>query len=213
MQIEWNKVTWYSKLIAVILFVGTFVLGLYLGNEYQKAIAVSVVDDEKVSPNSELLEKQEEGVQTQLQFGETTVLSKNITPADLGIKIGDAIGDFTLTELKGNYVSNGEVLSDQTALITYFAEFTGATDIHGIMEENEMLNMWCFEVSKSDYARVPRLKYDTRNPWFCFKNPDDIPEDVRKNNSEQKIRISGYGLNFVAKGSSDTTTFVKSSDR
>lgn len=201
--------TWYSKVIAVVLFVATFALGLYLGNEYQKVIIVSVVDDGKVSSHSDSLEKQEEGVQTQPQFGETTLPSKNITPADLGIKIGDTIGDFTLTELRGNYISNEESLSDQATLITYFAQFTGTSDLYGIMEENEMLDMWCFEVSKSDYTHIPRLKYDTRNPWFCFKNPDDIPEDVRKNNSEQKIRISGYGLNFVAKGSSDTTTFVK----
>ncbi|OGY61172.1 MAG: hypothetical protein A3F99_00740 [Candidatus Colwellbacteria bacterium RIFCSPLOWO2_12_FULL_43_11] len=31
MHIEWNKVTWYSKLLAVVLFVGTFFLGFYLG--------------------------------------------------------------------------------------------------------------------------------------------------------------------------------------
>ena len=31
MHIEWNRVTWYSKLLAVVLFVGTFFLGFYLG--------------------------------------------------------------------------------------------------------------------------------------------------------------------------------------
>lgn len=31
MKIEWNKVTWYSKLAAVILFVGVFILGFLLG--------------------------------------------------------------------------------------------------------------------------------------------------------------------------------------
>lgn len=31
MRIEWNKVTWYSKLLAVVLFVGTFFMGFYLG--------------------------------------------------------------------------------------------------------------------------------------------------------------------------------------
>ena len=32
MKIELNKVTWYSKLLAVALFVGTFFLGFYLGS-------------------------------------------------------------------------------------------------------------------------------------------------------------------------------------
>jgi hypothetical protein len=31
MTIEWNKVTWYSKLAAVILFVGVFWRGFWLG--------------------------------------------------------------------------------------------------------------------------------------------------------------------------------------
>ncbi|HEY5587408.1 MAG TPA: hypothetical protein VIK86_00470 [Candidatus Paceibacterota bacterium] len=36
MKIEWNKVTWYSKLIAVIVFVITFYVGFYLGKETTK---------------------------------------------------------------------------------------------------------------------------------------------------------------------------------
>ena len=34
MRIEWNKVTWYSKLAAVIIFVATFFAGFYLGSQY-----------------------------------------------------------------------------------------------------------------------------------------------------------------------------------
>ena len=34
MVIEWNKVTWYSKLLAVILFVGVFVIAFYFGEQY-----------------------------------------------------------------------------------------------------------------------------------------------------------------------------------
>jgi hypothetical protein len=30
-MIQWNKVTWYSKLVAVILFVAVFFLGFHLG--------------------------------------------------------------------------------------------------------------------------------------------------------------------------------------
>jgi hypothetical protein len=33
MKIKWNKVTWYSKGLAVLLFVGTFFLGYLLGSE------------------------------------------------------------------------------------------------------------------------------------------------------------------------------------
>ena len=35
MKIEWNKVTWYSKLAAVIIYVGTFAIAFYLGRMYE----------------------------------------------------------------------------------------------------------------------------------------------------------------------------------
>ncbi len=37
MTIQWNTVTWYSKLIAVIFFVLTFTFAFYLGTQYEKA--------------------------------------------------------------------------------------------------------------------------------------------------------------------------------
>ncbi len=41
MKIEWNRVTWYSKLLAVIVFVGVFVLAFYLGRQYEKTTEIS----------------------------------------------------------------------------------------------------------------------------------------------------------------------------
>jgi hypothetical protein len=35
-MIEWNTVTWYSKALAVAVFVGTLALGGYLGMQYQQ---------------------------------------------------------------------------------------------------------------------------------------------------------------------------------
>ena len=35
MKIEWNKVTWYSKLLAVVVFVATFILAFKLGMAYE----------------------------------------------------------------------------------------------------------------------------------------------------------------------------------
>ncbi len=37
-KIEWNKVTWYSKLVALILFVVLPFIGFYYGMEYEKII-------------------------------------------------------------------------------------------------------------------------------------------------------------------------------
>ena len=30
-KIEWNKVTWYSKLLAVVVFIATFIIAFKLG--------------------------------------------------------------------------------------------------------------------------------------------------------------------------------------
>lgn len=35
MSIKWNKVTWYSKLLAVIVYVATFGMGIYLGMQFE----------------------------------------------------------------------------------------------------------------------------------------------------------------------------------
>ena len=34
MKIQWNRVTWYSWLLAIIIFVATFCLGFYFGDQY-----------------------------------------------------------------------------------------------------------------------------------------------------------------------------------
>lgn len=35
MSIQWNVVTWYSKLLAIVVFVAAFILGGYVGMQYQ----------------------------------------------------------------------------------------------------------------------------------------------------------------------------------
>ncbi|MDD5098663.1 MAG: MliC family protein [Candidatus Pacebacteria bacterium] len=41
-KIVFNKVTWYSQLLAIILYVSTFVLGFYFGGEYKEAMIASI---------------------------------------------------------------------------------------------------------------------------------------------------------------------------
>ncbi len=36
MNVRWNEVTWYSKLIAVVLFVLVFLIGFWAGSAYQQ---------------------------------------------------------------------------------------------------------------------------------------------------------------------------------
>jgi len=37
MKIQWNRVTWYSQTAAVVIFVGVFFLGFWLGQVYNEA--------------------------------------------------------------------------------------------------------------------------------------------------------------------------------
>jgi membrane-bound inhibitor of C-type lysozyme len=37
MKIEYNKVTWYSKLLAIIIYIATFFLAYCLGQKYEQA--------------------------------------------------------------------------------------------------------------------------------------------------------------------------------
>lgn len=39
MKIEWNKVTWYSKTLALFLLIALPFLGFYLGSTYQSSIS------------------------------------------------------------------------------------------------------------------------------------------------------------------------------
>ncbi|MDR3519516.1 MAG: MliC family protein [Candidatus Pacebacteria bacterium] len=50
MKIEWNKVTWYSKLIAVILFVVVFYFGFSLGKEAGEIVPTIPVQIPVVKP-------------------------------------------------------------------------------------------------------------------------------------------------------------------
>ena len=48
MKIEFNKVTWYSKLLAIIIYVGTFFLGYWLGQINEGSLC-AIQDYEKQS--------------------------------------------------------------------------------------------------------------------------------------------------------------------
>lgn len=41
MKIEFNKVTWYSKLLAIVIYVSTFFLGFYLGQKIESFYCIT----------------------------------------------------------------------------------------------------------------------------------------------------------------------------
>ncbi|MGE5541145.1 MAG: MliC family protein [Bacillota bacterium] len=52
MNIEWNKVTRYSQIIAIVLFVGVFVLGFCLGRAYEYHAFVNALPVFTAAPTS-----------------------------------------------------------------------------------------------------------------------------------------------------------------
>jgi len=43
MNIQWNKVTRLSQLVSIALFIGIFVLGFWLGMEYERNAIINAV--------------------------------------------------------------------------------------------------------------------------------------------------------------------------
>lgn len=58
MPIVWNKVTWYSKLLALILLFFVPLLGYFLGR-----LSVKIIDPEKASGKAEYSIPQSQNVQ------------------------------------------------------------------------------------------------------------------------------------------------------
>ena len=48
-NIEWNRVTWYSKLAAVVVFVATFFVAFNLGISWEKASVENALFEQPVS--------------------------------------------------------------------------------------------------------------------------------------------------------------------
>lgn len=53
MKIQWNKVTWYSTVAAVLLGIGIFALGMYIGSLYERGrAAMEIVEGLKIDRKS-----------------------------------------------------------------------------------------------------------------------------------------------------------------
>jgi hypothetical protein len=67
-KFSWNKVTWYSQVLAIILFVGIFYLGYYFGEQAGREASVSQsialediagIEEVATSTNGDLIEELE----------------------------------------------------------------------------------------------------------------------------------------------------------
>ncbi len=116
MTIEWNKVTWYSKLLAVILFVLTFAAAFYFGKEFQKIKDIKVVESPYVpsKPRDLVLKVGDKAVSGDLKVAFVSVSQDSRCPADVEcIQAGNVKLNVALEIDKVK--ENREMVSDYTA--------------------------------------------------------------------------------------------------
>lgn len=112
MDIEWNTVTWYSKLAAALLFVGVFVLGFYLGTQYaatngpEKPVAPATTPQVTKSKNTETLP-----INTKTQTSNKYAAIINLTtsgfvPTVATITVGQTVHFVNMTTMSMRIVSN-----------------------------------------------------------------------------------------------------------
>lgn len=126
MKIEFNKVTWYSKLLAIIIYVGTFFLGYWLGLRNESLIC-AMQDYEKQSqlintavfacPDSKAIyaEFTKKQVKLKLSDGRELILPQTIS-AD-GARYANADESFIFWN-KGNgaFINEGEFATYQNCV-------------------------------------------------------------------------------------------------
>ena len=92
MKIQWNNVRWYSKLLAMIVFVGTFVLAIWLGMSYtpnnsEKAVDTNVSEETSIPEtviDKEELSKQKPFRYRCVSFGRSQQLSAKPRSSERG---------------------------------------------------------------------------------------------------------------------------------
>ena len=98
MKIQWNKVTWYSKLLAVVLGIGILMLGIYIGVLYQKGEdAIEAADHIKVD-RPPIVQKRTDSVYGFVQEGNIKNVATGTVEADDWVLVYEKPGAPALTK-------------------------------------------------------------------------------------------------------------------
>ena len=84
MHIEWNKVTWYSKLLAAILFIVVLYVGFVLGMQYQSVLDTAstpilqgITGSQSISSTTSLLSTTSQNIVVTPQPSHSTVATSS----------------------------------------------------------------------------------------------------------------------------------------
>ena len=110
MNIEWNKVTWYSKIVAVVLFVGVFCLGLYLGTRYhapvEETAPIATSTDMATVPAAPVSTGVKQVVAPSKYAATVSLTSSGFVPKNVQIKAGQVVHFVNTTSASMRIYSN-----------------------------------------------------------------------------------------------------------
>lgn len=182
-KLTWSEVTWYSKLLAVLLFVWSVCGAFYFGTWYQQQLSSSV--------QSASFAAQDEWSTPDNSFSDvsTPVITQEESPASVSSQmLPKKAGAFHIAE-------KGLVLA-------------GATTISGTVEENEMIGRIGFHVIDADLYKIPQVEGLFSPKWFCFSNDTQARAALSGKTGIQTIRIQGYQIDRRPTETCDQTEFV-----
>ncbi len=203
MTIEWGKVTWYSKILAVLVFVGTFFVGFWLGVTFVQVEPVYVEVPQIIIRYRDLQpELLVSATRANHSIEDDHVDPPPITAFPVFPSIGTKLGDFTVVKIYADpaYPAYG-----------YGIGYSGTTTVTGSIFYNDMLGESCFNVSDDDKQKIPSMEPKSSRS-FCFTNTETLPHslrDVSANGSIQTVAISDYYETHFAKEGSDRTELIK----
>src|SRR3989344_1754281 len=95
MKIEWNKVTWYSKVIAVVLAIGIFFLCYYLGQKKKNVAEEDGIKEEQVENKTPSVEITSKNIKEDNFTGKVAVVSgKTLLTKEAHKYIDDTVAEF-----------------------------------------------------------------------------------------------------------------------
>jgi len=174
MSIEWNKVTWYSKATAIVVFVGTLLLGFYLGGEYQRtrivdSIPVVIENTARIETNSRKVYRDEDYGFEMKYPANYDISSRDTVSGEIqfSTKNPDSPYEFYMLSIRPFRISTEKTLEEVAKDFFALEEFR---EFKTSPEENRWAVDWIQKVSVgSDIPAYMRRRYDpSREPIYEY---------------------------------------------
>lgn len=190
MNIKWNKYTWYSKLAAIIFFIGILPIWVfYLGMQYQQAM------DAKRSMPIVL----ETSVKNQPAKTYTNV---NVSRNNLqNIRKGDKIGPMTVVSVGRLNPKRTDIPLSLNARMVFSGTVTvSGTYHHYGPNEDFTAGEVCFnQLDQTSENKLPKFTDDGGQSFFCFSNKATARATFGPQGSvgQATVTIKNYNLVYM----------------